>query len=89
MSDEQSRNGNGNKARIILALVSIIVTLVLFIGFPTLVGYVVANDKESRGRDDSLDDKIVLVQKETNKALSKIEHQQAKMLVHLEYLRAN
>ena len=45
------RNGNG---RVIMWLAGILVTLVLFIGFPTLVKAVVKNDENSRARDLTL-----------------------------------
>lgn len=64
------KNGNG---RVVLYLVGVIVTLVLFIGFPTLINYVIANDQDSRTRDSVLDVKIQMVQKETNKHLSDIK----------------
>lgn len=54
------KNGNG---KIVLYLVGVIVTLVLFIGFPTLINHVVANEKESQGRDQCLEDKIYVSDK--------------------------
>ena len=42
---------NKNGTKIILWLAGIIVTLVLFIGFPALVNAVVENDRSSRSRD--------------------------------------
>ena len=80
---------NNGKSRIILYLVGVLVTLVLFITIPTMAGYIVENDKESRKRDEKIRedvtekiDEVLVEQTEMKCQLSRIE-------THLEYLVNN
>ena len=51
-------------------LVSVLVGAVLFIALPTMASHIIANDKASRERDQSIDDKVdraILEQKQEMK----------------------
>ena len=54
MNDAVRRNGSMAWIRYLVAL---IVTIVVLIALPALANHIIANDKESRARDEKLDEK--------------------------------
>ena len=91
------KNGSG---KLVMYLVGVLVTLVLFIGFPTLVRYVIANDQASRQRDvdltEALHRHIITAEEKQHEWVVKQEVQNGKtnttlekILVELQYIKAN